>query len=375
MKKKSRRPFISVFGSFVGKEELREVRDSFEKQWLGIGPKTRAFEEQFAARLGLPGLALVDSGSNALYMAVKLLDLPPGSEVVVPSFTWIACAHAVVLAGCRPVFADVDLATHNVTAETVAASRTKATRAVMVVHYGGKPVRLAPILELGLPVIEDAAHAVDSRLDGRACGGIGDVGIYSFDSVKNLAMGEGGGVTARDPQRIARARTLRYCGIGKSGFEASADKERWWEYNVTDFFPKMLPNDIAAGIGLAQLRKLDRLQRRRRAIWDVYQRELGGISWLVQPSGPEADERHSYFTYCVRVLGGKRNGFAKYLYEKGIYTTLRYHPLHLNRIYGSSARLPVCERLNEEALSLPLHPRLSDDDVDRVLRAVRRFAA
>lgn len=366
---------ISVFGSCVGSEELEEVRDSFEKQWLGIGPKTREFEVQIAQRLGLPDFALVNSGSNALYMAVKLLNLPPGAEVIIPSFTWIACAHAAVLCGHVPVFCDVDLHTHNVTGETVEACLTPRTGAIMVVHYGGKPVRMEEIQAFGLPVIEDAAHAVDSKLGDRYCGGIGDVGIYSFDAIKNVAMGEGGGVTARDPELVARARLLRYCGIGKSGFEASAHKDRWWEYNVTDFFPKMLPNDVAAGIGLAQLRKLDGLQARRKALWNLYQQEFADLPWLVRPQDPLRDEQHSYFTYCVRVPDGRRDEFAKYLYAEGIYTTLRYHPLHLNPIYGSHAQLPNCEQLNEEALSLPIHSRLSDGDVERIVATVRRFGA
>ena len=201
---------INVFGSLMGPEELEEIRTSLEAQWIGIGPKTAAFEKQFAERLGLPGMVLLDSGSNALHLAVKLLDLPPGSDVIVPSFTWISCAHAVVLCGHRPVFADVDLNTHNITRATVAAARTPNTKAVMVVHYGGLPVRVDEIQELGLPIIEDAAHATDSRLKGVACGGLGDVGIYSFDAVKNLAMGEGGGLTAKDPARVARAKQLRY---------------------------------------------------------------------------------------------------------------------------------------------------------------------
>jgi dTDP-4-amino-4,6-dideoxygalactose transaminase len=366
---------INVFGSLMGPEELEEVRTSLEAQWIGIGPKTARFETSFAERLGLPGLVLLDSGSNSLHMAVKLLDLPPGSDVIVPSFTWIACAHAVVLCGHRPVFCDVDVDTHNVTVKDVEAARTPNTRAVMVVHYGGLPVRVDEIQRLGLPVIEDAAHAVDSRLKGAACGGLGDVGIFSFDAVKNLAMGEGGGLTAKDPARVERARRLRYCGIGKSGFEASASKDRWWEYAVTDFFPKMLPSDIAASIGLAQLRKLDKMQGRRKAIWEVYQKEFSSLGWLIRPQDAPADARHSYFTYCVRLPGGRRDAFAKYLYDKGIYTTLRYHPLHLNRIYGSTAKLPNCEKLNEEALSLPLHPGLGVDDVARIIETVRAWNA
>lgn len=366
---------INVFGSLVGKEELEEIRTSLEAQWMGIGPKTAAFEKQFSERLGLPGFVLLDSGSNSLHMAVKLLDLPAGSEVIVPSFTWIACAHSVVLSGCVPVFADVDYETQNITAKTAAAVMTPKTKAVMVVHYGGLPVAVEEISKLGLPVIEDAAHAVDSKRQGRACGGLAEVGIYSFDAIKNLAMGEGGGLTARDPQRIARARQLRYCGIGKSGFEASANKDRWWEYNVAEFFPKMLPSDIAASIGLAQLRKLPAMQEYRKKIWELYQREFKSLSWLLRPQDAPSGDQHSYFTYCVRVENGRRDRFAKYLYEQGIYTTLRYHPLHMNAIYKSKAKLAVCERLNEEALSLPIHPGLKEADIDKIVDAVKKFSA
>jgi aminotransferase len=361
---------ISVFGSKVGDEELEQVRDCLQRQWMGLGPKTASFEERFAKTRGLPSTVLVNSGSNALYLAMALLDLPAGSDVVLPSFTWVACAHAVVLAGHRPVFCDVDLATHNVTVEDVERARTPKTRAVMVVHYAGKPVRMQPIVDLGLPVVEDAAHAVVSSLGGRPCGGIGDVGIFSFDAVKNLAMGEGGAVTARDPEKAARAKLLRYCGIGKSGFEAvTHNKDRWWEYNIAAFFPKLLPSDLAAAIGLAQLEKLDRLQARRRSIWETYQRELRDLGWLVRPADPEGDEVHSYFTYVIRIP--KRDRSAKHLFERGIYTTLRYHPLHLNPIYESDAKLPVSERLNEEALSIPLHPNLTDADVDRIVTEIR----
>lgn len=362
---------INVFGSKMGPEELEEVRTSLEAQWIGIGPKTAAFEKGFAERGGLPGFVLLDSGSNALHLAVKLLDLPPGSDVIVPSFTWISCAHAVVLCGHRPVFCDVDLDTHNITLKDVEKARTPKTRAVMVVHYGGLPARVDEISRLGLPIVEDAAHAVDSRLKGVLCGGLGEVGIYSFDAVKNLAMGEGGGLTAKDPARIARAKQLRYCGIGKSGFEASASKDRWWEYNVTDFFPKMLPSDIAASIGLAQLRKLDAMQAFRKKVWETYQKEFASLGWIVRPQDAPSDATHSYFTYCVRVPGGARDAFAKYLYQNGVYTTLRYHPLHLNKIYGSTAKLPVCERLNEEALSLPIHPGLKESDVALIVEKVK----
>ena len=366
---------ISVFGSKVGKEEIANVTEVLESQWMGFGKKVTMFEERFAERMGLPHFAMVDSGSNALYMAVTLLDLPPGSDVIVPAFTWVSCAQAVLLAGHNPVFCDVELDTLNVSRQTIEDAMTENTRAVMVVHFAGKPVDMDPILDLGLPVIEDAAHAVDSFYKGRPCGGIGDVGIYSFDAVKNLTTGEGGGITARDQKLIDRAKILRYCGIGKSGFEAAASsaggKNRWWEYNIQEPFIKMLPTNIAAAIGLAQLDKIDELQAFRKKVWDIYQAEFASVNWITCPPEAEDHEKHSYFTYVVRVP--ERDRLAKHLFDADIYTTLRYHPLHLNDLYQSNAKLHNSEILNEDSLSLPLHPNLTLQQVDMIVETVKGF--
>ncbi len=366
---------ISVFGSSVGQEELQEISTSFQNQWLGMGPKTKSFETLFAQRLGLKDFVFLDNGSNSLYMAVKLLNLPAGSEVILPSFTWVACAHAISLAGSTPVFCDVDLDTQNVTADTIAPHISSRTRAIMVVHYAGKPVRMEAVLSLGKPVIEDAAQAVDSKIGDKYCGSIGTMGVYSFDPVKNMTTGEGGGITTTDVELMTRARQLRYCGIAKAGFEATETKGRWWEYDIIDVSPKLIPNDIAASIGLAQLRKLDRFQAIRKSIWDTYQVQLADFSWLIRPQGPDQDEQHSYFTYSIRVRNGTRDKLAHYLYSCGIYTTVRFNPLHMNPIYKSSCRLPNCERLNSEILSLPLHPGLCERDIDTILASLREFNA
>ena len=316
---------------------------------------------------------MVDSGSNALYMVCELLKLPKGSEIIVPSYTWVSCAQAVLLAGHTPIFCDVDLLTMNATVDTIKDRITDKTGAIMVVHYAGLPVDMDPILALGLPVIEDAAHAVDSYYKGRACGGIGDVGIYSFDSVKNLAVGEGGGVYANTPEMIERARILRYCGIGKSGFEASTHgKKRWWEYSIHEAFIKMNPSDISGGIGLAQLEKLDELQAARKGIWDLYQEEFSKVDLVTTPVNANEGDKHSYFTYCIRIPN--RDELAHYLMAQGIYTTLRYHPLHLNGLYKQEGvRLPNCEQLNEDALSIPLHPNMSKEDAMKVVSEIKNF--
>jgi dTDP-4-amino-4,6-dideoxygalactose transaminase len=366
---------ISVFGSKVGKEEIANVSAVLESQWMGFGKKVTEFEDKFSKRLGLENFAMVDSGSNALYMAVCLLNLPPKSEIIIPTFTWVSCAQAILLAGHVPVFCDVELDTLNVSRETIVPCITKKTGAIMVVHFAGKPVDMDPILALGYPVIEDAAHAVDSFYKGKPCGGIADVGIYSFDAVKNLTTGEGGGIATRNKDMIERAKILRYCGIGKSGFEAAAstvgEKKRWWEYNIKEPFIKMLPTNIGAAIGLAQLEKIDDLQAFRKKVWDIYQKEFSEISWITRPVEPGEHEQHSYFTYVIRVP--ERDKLARYLFDAEIYTTLRYHPLHLNPLYQSSAKLENAEILNDDSLSIPLHPNLTLEQVEYIVDKIKKF--
>ncbi|HQH50004.1 MAG TPA: DegT/DnrJ/EryC1/StrS family aminotransferase [Candidatus Cloacimonadota bacterium] len=366
---------ISVFGCKTGQEEIDLVTQVLKSQWLGLGKQVDQFEKEFAQYRKMNNFVMVDSGSNALYMAIKLLDLAPGAEVILPSLTWVSCAQAVLLAGNVPVFADVELDTNNINAELIKPHITPKTGAVMVVHFAGKPVDMDPILSLGLPVIEDAAHAVSSSYKGHACGTMGEVGIFSFDAVKNLTAAEGGGVAMRDPGLLARARQLRYCGIGKSGFEAASSgaqgKNRWWEYNIQEPFIKMLPNNITAAIALAQLGKIEWLQGLRKQYFEQYQAELRGVGDLLLPPDPEVHEEHSYFTYVVRT--SQRDELARYLLDKGIYTTLRYHPLHMNAIYKSSARLPNSELLNETALSLPLHPNLSPEDMQTIIATIKDF--
>ena len=192
--------------------------------------------------------------------------------------------------------------------------------------------------------------------------------------MKNLTVGEGGGITARLPERITRAKVMRYCGIGKSGFDSAVAnagvKERWWEYNIQEPFIKMLPTNMAAGIGIAQLDRIDALQTRRKEIWDLYQQELASVPGLITPTEAKPGDRHSYFTYCIRVP--KRDELAHYLLGEQIYTTLRYHPLHLNPLYGQmDVRLPNSEQLNADALSIPIHPRMSNDDVAKVIDRIK----
>lgn len=364
---------ISVFGSLVDQDEINRVSKCMESQWMGFGKDVETFESSFSKKFNIPNFLMVDSGSNALYMAVQLLNLPKGSEVIIPSFTWVSCAQAIVLAGHKPVFCDVELDNMNVSVNTIKPLINQNTAAIMVVHYAGLPVDMDPILDLGLPIIEDAAHAVDSLYKGKPCGTIGDIGIYSFDAVKNFTVGEGGGISMRSKAHYERAKFMRYCGIGKSGFDSASDStksfNRWWEYNIQEVFIKMLPTNLAANIGLAQLDKIDKLQSRRKEIWNYYNENLQGVTLPIDVTG---GDKHSYFTYAIRTAN--RDKLAKYLFDNGVYTTLRYHPLHLNPVYGQlDKKLLNSETLNEDCLSIPIHPRLSDLEVEKVVSLINKF--
>lgn len=367
---------ITVFGSLVGEQEISNVSLCMKSQWMGFGKSVELFEKKYLEKYKLSNFAMVDSGSNALFMAVTLLNLPKNSEIILPSFTWVSCAQSILLAGHIPVFCDVDIETMNVRAEDIKKVITSKTAAIMVVHYAGLAVDMNKIIELGYPIIEDAAHAIDSTYDGKPCGSIGDIGIFSYDAVKNLTVGEGGGITSKSYELIERAKIMRYCGIGKSGFDSAVSnansKKRWWEYNIQEPFIKMLPTNIAANIGLAQLDRIDELQQRRKFIWDTYQEELKSVNKIVLPKEAKSGDRHSYFTYCIRVP--KRDELAHFLLKEDIYTTLRYHPLHLNPLYNQmNIRLVNCEQLNEDALSIPIHPRLTDFELEKVINKIKEF--
>lgn len=365
---------IKVFASKTGQEEIDEVTDTLKSQWLGLGSKVTTFEQELAKRNNFKSAVMTDSCSNSLYTAVRCFDFPPGSEIIVPSLTFVSCAHAITLNNCVPVFCDVDYDTMNCSLKTIQQHITPKTKAIMVVHYAGLPVNIGPILELGIPIIEDAACGIDSKLNGVYCGGLGDIGCISLDSMKNISAGEGGVIVAASPTMIEKVKRLRYCGIAKSGIDAAKEnKNRWWETEVLYASIRQMPNDIIASVALAQLRKLDKLQATRKHVWDTYQKEFKNLP-LDLPVDAKINEQHSYFTYAIKMFFlGKRDEFARYLYDNGIYTTLRYYPLHYMKLYKTNQSLPNTEKLNETALNLPIHPNLSDNDLDKIITTVKRF--
>jgi dTDP-4-amino-4,6-dideoxygalactose transaminase len=370
---------INVFQPLLGDEELAAVADVFAGGWLGRGPRSTQFEAAFAAHLAVEPdrLIAINSCTAGLFLAMDLLEIGAGDEVVMPSVSFVSAANAVAAHGARPVFCDVDPRTLNPSAEQVVAHLTERTKAVLLLHYGGLPGDVARIADLcrerGVLLIEDAACAPASRADGRACGTFGDVAVWSFDAMKIMSTGDGGMLYVRDPERARRARRLAYHGLEQSsGFSKARVSDRWWELEVRDFAPRVIGNDLTAAIGCVQLRRLPEFVARRAEISAHYRRALADVPGLRLPPVTPAGHETSHYFFWVQMDAAVRDAVAHDLLEADVYTTFRYPPLHKVPAYGSEARLPGAEQAAEETLCLPLHQALTDAEVETVVSALRK---
>jgi aminotransferase len=368
---------INVFQPTLGDEELAEVRAVFESAWVGRGSRTQAFEKAFAAHIGAaPDQVLaVNSCTEGLFLAMELLEVGAGDEVVLPTISFVGAANAIAARGGRPVFCDVDPATLNPTAADIAAALSPRTRAVMVLHYGGVPGRIAEIAELcrrrRVPLVEDAACAVASTVDGQACGTFGDLGVWSFDAMKILVTGDGGMVWCRDPELAARARRLAYLGMDRSsGYGRASAGERWWEFEVVSCSRRSIINDMTAAIGSVQLRRLPGFIARRAVIARRYDEELPGVLQLRCPPPLPPGQVSSHLFYWIQVDPHIRDAVARRLHDQGVYTTFRYLPLHRLPIYQAAVSLPGAEAAASQTLCIPMHQGLDDVAVEVVIERV-----
>lgn len=369
---------IPVFRPSVGKEELVAIGEALESGWIGLGPKTKEFEESFAQYLGVNHVAGMNSATAALHLALKVMGVGPGDEVISPSLTFVSTNHAILYNGATPVFADVYEDTLCVDPEDIARKVTDKTKVILVMHYGGHPCDMDPILDLArendISVVEDAAHACGSEYKGRRAGTLGDVACFSFHAVKNLTTGEGGAVATNDQTTYERLLKLRWVGISRDTWKRSETGEKYtWYYEVEELGYKYHMNDIAAAIGIVQLGKLNRLNERRREIVALYNESFEDLPWLQTPVEKEW-ARSACHNYVVKVE--KRDQFMKHLSERGIASSVHYIPSHHYSMYsGFRADVPVTERVWRKLVTLPLYPDLKPDDLDLIVDAVRSFAA
>jgi len=363
----------------LGKEEEQEVLKVLRSGWLSTGPVTERFENAFSGYLGGGHAIAVSSGTAALHLALTCLGLGEGDEVILPSLTFIATANAVLYAGAKPVFADIvgneDL---NISSEEIEKRITEKTKAVIVMHYGGYPCEMKAILRIarrrGLYVIEDAAHAPGAEYEGRKCGLVGDIGCFSFFSNKNLVTGEGGMVVTRNRTWAEGLRRLRSHGMEALSWDKY--RGRLSSYDIKGIGYNYRTTEIQSALGLAQLKKLDRNNRKRRRLVEIYREELEEDSNISIPFS-KFKGNPSYHLFPILLAPRiNRDRMMRGLKDFGIQTSVHYPPVHLFSLYRRrfgfrKGMFPKTEEVARREVTLPLHPRMSQEDVKRIVKKVR----
>jgi len=367
----------------IGEAEIQEVVEVLRSGWLTSGPRVQRFEADFARYVGARHAISLTSCTAALHLAMLGHGLGPGDEVVVPSMTWGATANVVELVGARPVFADVDRGTLQLTAQSVAPRLGPRTRAIVAVHFAGQACDVEALAALaeehGALLIHDAAHAAGTEHRGRRIGSDGRTACWSFHPIKNLTTGEGGMLTTNDDALAERIRLLRFHGVSR---------DAWTRYggSTSPRYETLLPGlkynmtDIQAALGIHQLARLDGFIERRTALASLYRNALAGEEALHLPVLLPETTRHAWHLMVValelRLLDCDRDGFMARLAERGIGTGLHFTAVHLHRYYReryghAEGDLPESEWASERVLSLPLFPAMTEADVGRVCEAIR----
>lgn len=380
----SNNSFIPFHLPSIGAEEIQEVVATLRSGWLTTGPRTRQFEQEFAAYTGAPHALALNSGTAALHIALAALGIGPGDEVITTPLTFCSTVSTILHVGATPVLADIG-PDGNIDPASIERRITLRTAALLPVHYAGLSCDMDALWRIArrhhLHVIEDAAHAVGTRYHGQhvGCGGSGsDAVAFSFYATKNLTTAEGGMVTARDPALMERMRRLALHGINKDAWNRYAANGKWF-YTVTEPGFKYNLTDVASAMGLHQLRKQEQFLKVRHQIAQQYQEAFGKIDELETPPEAPAGDRHAWHLYTLRLrlnrLTLNRDEFIEELTGRGVGASVHFIPIPLHAFFGRWAGRPEqhCPRaleLYSRLISLPLYPGLTSEQINRVVSAV-----
>jgi|TARA_R110000824_G_scaffold191322_1_gene372966 aminotransferase len=375
---------INIFQPSLGEQELQAIKEVFESNWIGPGPKTAEFEERFSRFISTDreNVTMTNSCTEGMFQVLDWI-LEPGDEVIIPTIGFVGAANAVIGNGGTPVFCDVDPLSLNTTAAYIEEKITDKTRAVLLIHYAGWSCDMDPIIELceekEIWIIEDNACSVATTYKGQPTGTLGDFGVWSFDSMKILVTGDGSIIHAKDPDMLAEIKTRSYLGLlSQSGYSSSVD-QKWWEYDISYPGRRSVVNDITSAIGMVQLSRLEEFIDRRKQIHDYYNAFLGDRNWIKTPTpiyeSGLGDRESSYYMYWIQLQDeDTRDKLAVYLKENNIYTTFRYYPLHLVKYYDQyHEQLPNAEKAANTTLCIPLHQALTVEEVEYVAEKIRSF--
>ncbi len=384
--------FIPFTIPLIGEEEKKEVLEVLESGWLTTGPKTRKFENEFSSFIGVRHSIAVNSCTAALHLALEAIGLHEGDEVIIPPMTFAATAEVVRYFNAKPVMVDILPDTLNIDSQKIESGKGGSwsegkAKAIIPVHFGGLPCDMDSIIDIAsrhnLKVIEDAAHTLPSRYKGNMVGTIGDITCFSFYATKTITTGEGGMITTDNDEYAERVRIMSLHGISRDAWKRYTSEGSWYYEIMAPGFKYNL-TDLAAAVGLAQLRKADSMYQRRKIIASLYNEAFSNIPAIDIPFCEEKGRlddghMHSWHLYVIKLnletLSIDRDEFINELKNQGIGTSVHFIPLHIHPYYRDTygykpEDFPVAYETYKRIVSLPIYPKMTDEDVGRVVEGV-----
>ncbi|MBT9314592.1 DegT/DnrJ/EryC1/StrS family aminotransferase [Leptothoe spongobia] len=374
-----------VFGSpMIEDAEIQEVVKSLKSGWLGTGPKVAQFENDFKAYKNASYAVALNSCTAALHLSMLASELDPGDEVITTPLTFCATVNTIIHAGAKPVLADVDPMTMNIDPAQVEAKITPKTKAIIAVHFAGRSCDMDALCLIAkrhnLKLIEDCAHAIETEYKGRKAGTLGDFGCFSFYVTKNIVTGEGGMVLCREESDASRIKVLALHGMSKDAWKRFGD-DGYKHYYVTECGFKYNMMDLQGAIGLHQLKRVDKYWYRRQEIWHRYNDAFA--DWPIGlPASPEMNTRHAYHLYTVLIdeakVGLSRDEFLNRMTAENIgvgvhYLSIPEHPYYQQKFGWDISKYPVATKIGRQTVSLPLSAKLTESDVEDVIKAVKKI--
>jgi dTDP-4-amino-4,6-dideoxygalactose transaminase len=376
--------FLPFGAPRIEQPEIDEVVASLKSGWLGTGPKVHKFEEMFRDYKGVNFAMALNSCTASLHLSMLTIGLQPGDEVIVPTMTFASTANAVIHAGGKPVLVDCDRETMNVTAEEIEKKISEKTKAIIPVHFAGRPCEMDEIMDLtnkyGLKVIEDCAHVIEGEYKGRKSGTFGDIGCFSFYVTKNIITGEGGMAITNNEEYANKIKVLGLHGMSKDAWKRFSD-EGYKHYQVVYAGFKYNMMDIQAALGIHQLPRIDEYRKRREKVWNMYNDEFKDLPLFLPAEIPDYI-KHSYHLYilCLDIdnLGISRDEFLNEMTKRNIGVGVHYIAIHLHPYYQEKygyrrGDFPNAEWISDRTVSIPLSAKLSKKDVGDVIECVKKI--